>query len=144
MYRFHASLHARPDQAQPGSQRTLRGVPLRPLEVDPRQLAAAAFMRTFEEAYEALEALPRLFIEPDGSLVWPSASDEPAWQVDGQLYDRAGHLHYVELKGSCPAERFDDLLRTLGWPQQALAFQLALEALVLDEDAFRRYSEAPA
>lgn len=142
MYHFHASVHARPDVARRSCERELRGVTLHPLAVEPRQLAETAFGQTFEETYERLEALPRMFIEPDGSLVWTSESGDSPWQVDGQLYDRAERLHYVELKGTCPAERFDDALRSLGWPRQPLVFQLAREALVLDEAEFRRYCSA--
>jgi hypothetical protein len=81
-----------------------------------------------------------MFIEPDGSLVWTSEVERPAWQVDGHLYDRADHLLFVELKGACPADRFDQLLVALDWPQVSLVFQLVREAVVLPESEFRRYA----
>ncbi len=53
---------------------------------------------SFEQAQSRLEALPRLHFEPDGSFVWAGAN----YQVFGMLYDAAGLLQYVELRGECP------------------------------------------
>jgi hypothetical protein len=97
----------------------------------------AVSARSFEEVAAALAALPRMFIEPDGAFVWV-ASGEPTWQLDGVLYDGAAGLWYVELKGRCPQAQFDELLRSLGWPEAPVRFQLVREAATLDEDAFRR------
>lgn len=97
------------------------------------------FNRTFEEVSDALAALPRMYVEPDGSFVWVAAN-EPAWQIDGVLYDGAGRLWYVELKGCCPQDEFDHLLSTLGWPQTPVEFQLVHEAVLLPEADFRGYA----
>ncbi|HET6883523.1 MAG TPA: hypothetical protein VFI31_25450 [Pirellulales bacterium] len=97
------------------------------------------FTCTFEDASDALAALPRMFIEPDGAFVWVS-SNEPAWQLDGVLYDGAESLWYVELKGRCREADFDRFLRALGWPQTLVAFQLVREAEWLNERDFRRYA----
>ena len=51
-----------------------------------------------------------------------------------------GRLVYVEAKGSCPADAFDQLLRAVGWPAVPLVFQLIREGLYLDEATFRRYA----
>ena len=84
----------------------------------------------------------RLFIELDGSFVWRGTSaDGSEWQVDGNLIDRGDVLAYLELSGCCPRERFDELLRAVGWPDQALAFQLPRRGVVLDEVEFRRQAE---
>lgn len=101
--------------------------------------SAATFDRTFEQVAEALGLLPRMFVEPDGSFVWVSAG-ERAWQLDGVLYDGAGRLWYVELKGGCPEAEFDRLLTALGWPKTSVCFQLVREAAWLDEPTFRRYA----
>ena len=93
---------------------------------------------TFEIACERLAALERMFCEPDGSFVWTSAQGEPAWQVDGNLYDHQGLLQFVDLSGTCPAEHFDRLLAALGWPETPLVFQLTREGVLLDEAEFRR------
>jgi len=103
-------------------------------------LAAAVFPVTFEQAESSLAALPRMFIEPDGSFVWVADRGERAWQIDGQLYDRNGRLLYVEVKGNCPADALDRLLRAFGWPDVPLVFQLIREAVYLDEAGFRRYA----
>jgi hypothetical protein len=116
---LHVNIHALP-RAGPGQSPSL-------------------FARTFEEVSDSLAALPRMFVEPDGSFVWV-ASSGPAWQLDGVLYDGAGRLWYVELKGRCPQEEFDRLLSALGWPQTAVVFQLVREAVELDEPAFRRHA----
>lgn len=109
------------------------------LATDTAQQPAVLFDRTFEQVADALSMLPRMFVEPDGSFVWVSAG-EPGWQLDGMLYDGAGSLWYVELKGRCPEADFDRLLAALGWPQRSLCFQLVREAVRLDEQAFRRHA----
>ena len=76
---------------------------------------------SFEQVFEQLSHLPRMFIEPDGSFVWRgTAADGEAWQVDGNLIDQGAALAYVELKGCCPQEQFEQLLtawagRRSGW-----------------------------
>jgi hypothetical protein len=107
------------------------------LEVAPASLRVPCAC-SFEDAAAALSSLPRMYCEPDGSFVWVSAALEPAWQVDGNLYDRDGRLLFVDVKGSCPVARFDELLRALGWPATTFVFQLVREAIFLDEAEFRR------
>jgi hypothetical protein len=100
---------------------------------------------TFEAAQAHLASLSRLFIEPDGSFVWRGTdSMGREWQVDGNLIDRGDVLAYVELKGCCPADRFDELLTALGWPEQPLVFQLPRRGVVLDEEEFRRLATTEA
>lgn len=106
---------------------------------DAARQPAVLFKRTFEQACDALAQLPRMFVDPDGSFVWVSIG-EPPWQLDGVLYDGAGRLWYVELKGRCPEPEFNRLLAALGWPQTSLRFQLVREAVWLDEPAFRRHA----
>ena len=79
----------------------------------------ASFAVTFEKVYSALEACPRMFIEPDGSFVWvgeePNATGSAtAWQLDGHLYDRNERLLYVELQGTCPPATFEMMLAMCG------------------------------
>ena len=94
---------------------------------------------SFDCAVSSLSALRRMFVEPDGSLVWTGATPEgDRWQVDGNLIDRGDVLAYAELKGCCPEEQFDDILRALGWPQAALTFQLPRRGVTLLEAEFRR------
>ena len=81
-----------------------------------------------------------MYCEPDGSFVWVSSQGEPAWQVDGNLYDHNERLLFVDLKGTCPPREFDRFLAALGWPRTKLMFQLTREAVFLDEAEFRRLS----
>jgi hypothetical protein len=140
LYQFHVSLHARPDEARPGPSRRLRGLDLPTVAVDASHLSLG-FSISFEEACERLGKLPRMFVEGDGSFVWvgPAAS---RWQVDGQFIDRGGRLLLVDLRGTTPPADFDALLTALGWPQTRLLFQLAREAVFLEEAEFRRYAGA--
>lgn len=140
VYTFEARIQARPAEATEGECLELRGAAYRPLVIHPAMLAAAVFPVSFEQAEAALATLPRLFIEPDGSFVWVANDTQRSWQIDGNLYDRDGRLLYVEVKGSCSAAAFDQLLRALGWPDVPLAFQLVREAVYLDEASFRRYA----
>lgn len=88
---------------------------------------------TFEQALAALEVLPRMFIEPDGSFVWAQTeADGTTWQVDGNLIDQGPSLAYVELSGSCPHEALDQLLQALGWPECQLLFQLTRRGAFLN------------
>jgi hypothetical protein len=155
VYALEVRIQRRPVEAVAGASLALRGGTYRTLGIHPAMLAAAVLPVTFEQAEAALAALPRLFIEPDGSFVW--VADTPgltprgwprgrgrSWQVDGQLYDRQGRLVYVELRGCCPAAAFDRLLCALGWPEAMLVFQLICEAVYLDETDYRRYAAASA
>jgi hypothetical protein len=118
MLKFHCSIHGSPASA--------------PLPV------------SFEAALGALESLPRLFIEPDGSFVWRGATgDGEPWQVDGNLIDRGDVLDYVQLNGTCPSERLDEILRALGWPERTLGFQLPRRGVFLTEGDFRQQAARP-
>jgi hypothetical protein len=144
VYVFDARIQTRPAEAACGESVPLFGAVYRTLAIRPAMLAAAVFPVTFEQAAEALAALPRLFIEPDGSFVWVADATDRLWQVDGQLYDRDDRLLYVEVKGRCPADAFDRLLRSFGWPGMPLMFQLVRQAVYLDETEFRRFAASAA
>jgi hypothetical protein len=99
---------------------------------------AEPFTCTWEEVATALETLPRMIFEPDGSWIWSGGVGRDRWQVDGHLFDFAGRLHRVELHGECPPEAFDQLLRCIGWPDTTLLFEQVREGVRLDEAEFRR------
>lgn len=140
MLRFQTTIHARPANAAPGPEVKLTGSSFSALAIAPATLAATLFDLTFEEVSERLEQLARMFLEPDGSFVWTSSQSDRPWQVDGNLYDRAGRLSFVDLNGCCPTEEFDGLLAAFGWPRTKVVFQLTREAIVLAEAEFRRYA----
>lgn len=131
-------IHVRPAGESQSSVISVRGKSFTALTF-PAGSPDTSFFVTFEEAAEALARLPRMFVEPDGSFVW--VGDEPApWQMDGVLYDRNGRLLYVEVKGCGPAVEFDRFLSALGWPGTPVVFQLAREAVFLEESEFRRFA----
>jgi hypothetical protein len=141
MYKFQITLHARPAEAEPDGVIDVEGRQVATLAVPPTALATC-FRVSFEEAEAALAQLPRMFIEPDGSFVWVAAESELRWQVDGVLYDRDERLLYVDLKGSCPAAAFDQLLTSLGWPETEVMVQLTRAAVFLDEATFREFASS--
>jgi len=143
MRSFHIAVHALPGGAQPGEPIRVGAGCLPTLSVPVAQ-QAELWNISFEEARDALSSLPRMFVEPDGSLLWVSASGAlPPWQLDGNLWDRAGRLVAVELKGTCPETAWDELLRRLGWPDVPVMIRLVREALFLDQSDFRRWTFPP-
>ncbi len=139
LHESHVTVHARPKEAAEADTLQLPGGEFQTLRV-PAASLGTPFEVSFETASDALQKLERMFLEPDGSFVWVSAAGQPRWQLDGVLYDRDGRLLYVDLKGTCAPQPFDRLLAALGWPQTPVMFQLARQAVFLDEAEFRRYA----
>jgi len=142
-YRFWVHVHALPRGVDAAAREASSAMAPQPLPITAADVGEPLPIG-FEEAYARLELMERMYVEPDGSFVQRSGQGPSAWQVEGNLYDRAGHLQYVELKGSCPRANFDDLLRALGWPEARLMFQPAAEGLYLSESEFRRFAERQA
>jgi len=140
MYVFRATIHARAAEIKSGDTIELNAQQVECLEVPPAALATTMPV-SFEQAEAQLATLGRMFVEPDGSFVWVSSSTEQSWQVDGVLYDRGGQLIHVDMKGSCTAEAFDQMLAAFGWPSQSLMFQLAQQAVFVGEDEFRMLAQ---
>lgn len=138
-YQFDISVHVRSGETQPGPTITHAGQSLETLEV-PAASQAIPFGVTFEDVSDALSKWPRMFVEPDGAILWTGDDAQGRWQVDGNLYDRSGRLLYVDLAGVCPAAEFDRLLAALGWPATEFMFQLKREGVWLDEAAFRTWA----
>ncbi len=141
MYSFYITIHAQPPGATAGAEIQLAGRAVRTLQVAREALSATTMDCPFELARTRLEALERMFCEADGSFVWVSPQGAPAWQIDGNLYDRGERLLFVDLNGTCPPDQFDRFLAALGWPQTRLMFQLTREAVFLDEAEFRRWAQ---
>jgi len=140
MYQFHITIHPRGKLVSAGETCAVEGRRVRTLHV-PREAFGEPMAVSFEQARAALERLPRIYVEPDGSLVWVSSSNESdRWQLDGVLYDRADHLWFVDLSGSCPPASLDAFLQCLGWPEMPVMFQLTRQALFLDEAEFRGFA----
>jgi hypothetical protein len=106
--------------------------------------AAQALPVSFEAALTEFESLPRMYAEPDGSFIWTSPADAtPHWQVEGNLVDGGQMLFYCELKGTCPADTLDQLLRCLSGGVTRLVFEVVERGDVLGEEEFRRAITSP-
>ncbi len=104
MYHFHASIHARPDDCQPGHAADVwLARDFATCTISPEWLGRSTLARSFEEVAADLARFQRMYIEPDGSFVWVSSRGEAPWQVDGNLYDHQERVRLVDVKGSCPA-----------------------------------------
>jgi hypothetical protein len=95
---------------------------------------------SFEAAAAGLASIPELFFEPDGSFALIRHTENATMHLDGNVFDRDGRVVYVDIKGTCVNEDFDQVIGVLGWPSGGLMFQLVREAVFLDEDEFRRYA----
>ncbi len=101
----------------------------------------------FEACLARLTALPRMFVEPDGALLWTgtdTTGDGRPWQVDGTAWECAGRLLRIDLKGSCPTAAFDALLAACGWPTTPFVVELVRPAVLLEIETFRRHAAARA
>lgn len=107
-------------------------------EVVAIDLPSTAFQQplgvTFDATLEFLAALPRLYIEPDGSFIWLSDDGADEWKIDGQLNDSPGGLMTVELKitGRRPWPGLESVLHSVDWPRQAIAFEMVRQGIYLD------------
>ena len=140
MYTFYVTVHALPADCSPGPVIELGGRTLHTLNIARETLSKTPMSTSFEETRERLSSLVRMYCEPDGSFVWVSSQGEPSWQVDGNLYDLAERLLFIDLKGTCPGEALDQLLTAFGWPAMRVMFQLTREAVFLDEAEFRHHA----
>lgn len=130
---LHATIHTAANHPSAGPPYALDGVEVSTLAMPAAELRP--LLVTFEEAAAAIERLPRMFFEPDGSFVWVSARDEAAWQLDGQLQDQGERLDHVELKGTCSAAALAQLLAALRSDGETFVFQLLRAAVIIDEAA---------
>jgi len=148
IYAFEIALHARPDEVVAGREFVDEWGTWPTLDM-PKDALAVPMAVGFDEAFERLSAIERMFAEPDGSFVWacsepPPTPGLPRWQVDGNAFERAGRVLLVDLKGRCPAPEFDRILEAFGWPGQRIAMELVRAAVFLEEATFRRHAAARA
>lgn len=133
---LHVTIHAYPDASPPRRDVKLRGRIVPALEVTSDRFHQPLPV-TFDHVLSALERLPRLFIEPDGSFIWIGPTGPDEWKFDGQLHDSTGGLMTMELKVSGHNPDWDQLLSCLNWPETRLAFELVREGVYLDESGLR-------
>ena len=143
MYAFECSLHASPDSDAPASGEALTD----PCGLWPTLLIAQDQLSTplsigFDDVLNQLGNLPRLYAEPDGSFVWTSPQENTRWQVNGNLYERNDRVLFVEIKGSCPASEFDQLLACFLPDEKACVVQLTRPAVFVTVEVFRAHAGA--
>ncbi|MFM8952739.1 MAG: hypothetical protein ACKOOF_06725 [Planctomycetaceae bacterium] len=139
LYAFDITLHARPAEARESGDYVDAWGDWPTLDV-PRDALATPLRVGFDTAFGRLEALERMFAEPDGSFVWTSTREGLAWQVDGNAFERDGRVLLCDLRGSCPPAEFDRLLEAFGWPAEPVMMQLVRPAVFLAEATFRRHA----
>lgn len=137
---FHAIIHAAPESTPETAIIELDGQPLSTLRLSQLQ---TRFEMSFEDVAEAFEALPRMFLEPDGSFVWVAGAGRGGFQLDGLLVDDGVRLLTVEVKGQADQGGFEQFLRSLGWPGQSVVFQLVTHGIYLSEGEFRKRFVTP-
>ncbi len=151
MLRFQANVYKLPATAEEGTTRELRGLDLPTLTGanDGPPLFLEVLPVPFEAMQQCLMELPRCDCEPDGFfLVTGHTPDGVFWKLNGHMqeYQPEGaddpSMHRIELNGECPAGHLDMVLRTMGWPDASLAFELVKEGVTLAEADFRRYAAA--
>lgn len=136
-----ASLHPAPTTLPPATMTTIGRFQVATYPFDPA-VAQLAWQVTFDDAYSRLEALPQMFLEPDGSWFWTSPPGEARWQLEGNLYDAGPKLAYVDLKGICPRPTFEQFLACFGWPVTSLMLQVSRAGLFVKAEDFLEISES--
>ena len=141
LYAFEITLHRLDEDAGAGPTHA-DGWGVWPSLAVHREALSHPLAINFDEAFERLGRLERMFVEPDGSFVWTSPREGLTWQVDGNAAEKDGRVLLIDLKGSCPPAEFERLLAACGWPREKLMMQLVRAAVFLDEPTFRRHALA--
>lgn len=151
MLSLHANVYALPAGAAKGPRRKLRGLELPTLvgaEGGP-PLFLQVMPATFERVQAALASMPRCDCEPDGFFLLTGHTPEgDFWRLNGHMqeYQPEGahepRMHRVELNGECPVEALQGVLRTMGWPEAEVVFELVQEGVTLTEKTFLDWASA--
>ena len=143
MYAFECSLHALPDSEVLASGETLTdSCGQWPTLLIAQDQLITPLPIVFDDVLNQLNTLPRLYAEPDGSFVWTSPQENIRWQVNGNLYERNDRVLFVELKGSCPASEFDQLLACFLQDEKSCVVQLTRPAVFVTPEIFRAHAGA--
>ena len=73
----------------------------------------SSMSRSFEEFIQAVSDWDGMFAELDGSWVWVFHHDHKRYQLDGMVYDQAGKIEYVEVKGNSNREAWERICNLL-------------------------------
>ena len=139
MLRFHTNVYALPEDVSEGKTLPLRGIELATLSGPAG--GPPAFLRTLPVSFETMQASlsesARCDCEPDGFFLLTGEHEGQPWRLSGHMFEHEQAMHRVKLHGECPAESLDSVLRTMGWPDTQLAFELVQEGVTLREADFR-------
>jgi hypothetical protein len=76
------------------------------------QQPAGSLPVSLDKLGERLLEIPNMHFEWDGSAVWVGEGiAENRWQVDCQFYDLGTEIQYVEWRGYCPIEQWDEFTK---------------------------------
>ena len=141
MYHFHASIHARPDDCQPGPPLEAAGERFATCSFRPSGWARARSRRSFEEVAAELARLERMYIEPDGSFVWVSSHGEAALADRWQFARSPGAGAVGRRQGKLPGRAIRPVARRR-WAGRGRRsyFNWSDAAVFLDEAEFRRWA----
>lgn len=149
LLQIHANVFALPASAKAGPQVLLRGQQLPTLtgtEEGP-PVFDAALQVTFEQMQTKLMEIDRSDCEPDGFFLVTGGQGKSFWRLNGHMHEASlgtgpRTMHRVELNGQCPASALDAVLRSMGWPDADLVFELVMEGVTLNEQAFRVWAQS--
>lgn len=94
----------------------------------------------FEDVVAELGGHPRVDVEPDGFFVGTGEESGRMWKLNGHLFELNDRLWRMDLRGGCPEEALDEILRSVGWPATAVVFQLVRLGATVEEGDFRRWA----
>jgi hypothetical protein len=77
------------------------------------------FRTSFEQAMEALERIPGISFEPDGSFGFVANAGKE--QLFGMLYDAGDRLQYVDLQGTLTLDHWRTIVLAICGSRQELA-----------------------
>ncbi|MEO0530059.1 MAG: hypothetical protein AAF266_05695 [Planctomycetota bacterium] len=149
MLHFHANVYALPATAIEGPRRAIRGEEFSTLvgESGGPPLFLDVLPVTFETMQQRLMEMPRCDCEPDGFFLLTGHTDDGTfWKLNGHMQEYTPNgadeprMHRTELSGECPEGFLDMVLRTMGWPEAELVFELVKEGATLCESGFRTYA----
>ena len=142
MLKLHANVYVVPSDLSKGPEVILRGQSFPTicgLNSGP-PLFVETLPVTFEAMQQSLSQLEQCDYEPDGYFLVSGNQSSSFWRLNGHMHELNEKMHRVELNGECPAEVFDSVLVTMGWPSVELVFELVQEGVTLREADFRQWA----
>ena len=134
---WHIAVHPSLSLEVPTQAASVDGQTVQALQIEARELNQK-FDVSFDELFETLQNFERLFIELDGSFVWRGTSSDTPWQIDGIVFEKDDRVWYVELKGYCDRQSFNELVCCLAGDESSFIVQSITEGIVVSGREFIR------